>query len=242
MKIEMLTITQAVGNRLETLHPVMLVMEDAVLLIDAGYPGSLPLLQEAAARCCIPLNRLTGLVLTHHDIDHMGGAFEIVQACPGIKVYATSGEAPYINGKKKSLRLRQAEDLYASLPDEYKRAALAFQQALKALKPIPVDIILEDNDRPFGHDIQILLTPGHTPGHCSLYLEKEKVLIAADAVVVENEALEIPNPQFTLDLQHAIASVKRLSQLAVSRIICYHGGWVETGIDKKFQELMGKYV
>jgi glyoxylase-like metal-dependent hydrolase (beta-lactamase superfamily II) len=242
MRVHVLTINCHVGDRVEVLNPVMLVDENQMVLVDCGYPGSLPLLQEAAKKQHLLFEKITALVITHHDIDHMGAAFELVHAYPHIKVYASAAEAPYINGKKKSLRLQQAEELYPLLPDAYKPAALAFQNALMAMKPVRVDLMLDEKDQPFGNDLQVVFTPGHTPGHISLYLQNEKLLIASDALVVENNEFEIANPQFTLDLTGAIASVKKLSALSIHGMVCYHGGEMNTGIEKKFQQLIEKYA
>lgn len=50
----------------------------------------------------------------------------------------------------------------------------------------------------------ICFTPGHTPGHISLYFLQSKTLVAGDAVVIENGVLDIANPQFALDLEAAV--------------------------------------
>ncbi len=241
MQIDVLPITGNIGDREAVLHPVLLSGNGEMVLVDCGYPGSLPLLQEAAAKRGLCFNQLTGLLLTHHDIDHMGAAYELLQAHPQVKVYAPAGEAPYISGNNKLLQLQQAEDLYPCLPAEYKPGALAFQLALQALKPVPVDVVLDENDQPFGKDVQLVSTPGHTPGHLSLYLKKEQVVVAADAVVIENDVLGIANPQFTHDLPQAVASVQKLSRLPVRKLICYHGGMVEKEIEKKFHMLLQAY-
>ena len=56
--------------------------------------------------------------------------------------------------------------------------------------------------------IQIIFTPGHTPGHISLYLKQSKTLIAGDAMVVVNGVLRKPVPQTTSDLKTAIDSLE----------------------------------
>jgi glyoxylase-like metal-dependent hydrolase (beta-lactamase superfamily II) len=59
-------------------------------------------------------------------------------------------------------------------------------------------------------------------GHISIYIPEDKILIAGDAVVWEDCELDIANPGFTLDMASALASVKRLSGLAIDRLYCYH--------------------
>lgn len=80
------------------------------------------------------------------------------------------------------------------------------------------------------------------PGHISVYLPQSKTLLAADAVVVEQGELKLANPHFTMDLEQAVASVQKLQQLEVDRIICYHGGVVETAVDEKLKRLLAKYT
>lgn len=74
----------------------------------------------------------------------------------------------------------------------------------------------------------VISTPGHTPGHISLYLRREKTLIAGDALTAEDGRLMgPPPPPHTLDTTTAWQSVGRLAELDVERIVCYHGGIVD---------------
>jgi glyoxylase-like metal-dependent hydrolase (beta-lactamase superfamily II) len=90
-----------------------------------------------------------------------------------------------------------------------------------------VDEHLEDGDRlDLAGGTRVIFTPGHTPGHLSLYLERPKVLVAGDALTAEGGHLNGPNPPFTLDVGEAARSVRRLAELDVETIVCYHGGVV----------------
>lgn len=73
-------------------------------------------------------------------------------------------------------------------------------------------------------DCRILSTKGHTPGHTSLYLPKQKTLILGDAAVIENDELVLGNPQYCLDLEEAKKSLEMLKKLEVETYICYHRG------------------
>ena len=46
--------------------------------------------------------------------------------------------------------------------------------------------------------------------HISIYLKDSKTLISGDALVVENNRLMIPYPQYTLDMDEAKNSIKKL--------------------------------
>ena len=210
-------------------------------MVDCGYPGFLPLLEAAAAKHDLSLQHLTGVLITHHDNDHMGALAELKEHYPQIRVYASAEDAPYISGSKKSLRLQQAEDLFPCLPEEQKESALQFQEILKAVRPVPVDETVKEGALSFLPGVEVVLTPGHMPGHLSLYLKEEKILVAADAVVYENGELNIANPAFTLDLPAAVESVKKLRQMEINKLVCYHGGVVETNIAQGLDNLVAKF-
>ncbi|MBC5773056.1 MBL fold metallo-hydrolase [Pontibacter sp. KCTC 32443] len=243
MDVFVLVIKYSHQGQDEVLYPVLLRSDSELVLVDCGYAGSLPLLQEAANKYGLSSDNLTGIIITHHDIDHMGGLKELKAAYPKVKVYASETEAPYISGRKKSLRLQQAEALYNTLPGEQKAWAWQFQESLKAVQPVNVDVVLTEKEVPASWgNIQIIPTPGHMPGHFSIYIPQSKTLVAADAVVAEQDELELANPTYTLNLEQAVASVRKLQQLDVDRIICYHGGVVENDIGEKLQKLVARYT
>lgn len=208
-----------------TIFPVLLRDKDELILVDCGYPGFLPEIKFVAEQNGIEIRCLTRIILTHHDYDHMGAAAEFKRAFPHIQIMASNEEAKYISGKEKSLRLRQAEALYDNLPDSQKQSALAFQQALEAVETVNVDRLLQDGQRfPWCGGVEIVTTPGHMPGHISIYLKESKTLIAGDALVIENGELACANPQYTLDMAEAKKSIGKLLTYEIDRIVCYHGG------------------
>lgn len=225
----------------QIIYPSLIQTDASLTLVDCGYEGQLNLIEDAAAEIGLSLQQLTGIIITHHDIDHMGGLFHLKQKYPDVKVYASATEAPYVSGEKKSLRLIQAESLFDQLPEAYKPWAIEFQQQLANMNCVLVDEGFEE-DAPlsFMKDVISIHTPGHMPGHISLYIPSIKTLIAADALVIENDALQIANPQFTLDMQQAIESVKKLSELDIDTLICYHGGIMSHNIQNRLNHLANR--
>lgn len=225
-----------------TLYPVILQHGQEMILVDGGYAGFLPLLEEAAWQKGLSLQKLTGAIITHHDIDHMGVHHELLQKYPAVKIYAYHSEVPYINGTHKSLRLAQAEAMLPTLPAEYQAGAIRFIESLYSLRPVSVDAVWGDGDQPaLLPGLQVLHTPGHMPGHISLYHMPSQTLITADAMVIEEGALNIANPHFTIDMPAAIASIHRLAALPIQKLICYHGGVMDQAISKNMQLLLHRY-
>lgn len=242
MRIQVLEVKFTNNGNDDTLYPVVLHDDHNMILIDCGYAGFMPLIEAAMNAKGLSLEDLTGIIITHHDIDHIGGLYEIKAKFPDIKIYAPEAEAPYISGQAKSLRLIQVENTYELLPENQKFAALQFQEFLKTVRPVEVDITFSEGNLKFLKGVEIIHTPGHMPGHISIYLKYDKTLIAADALVYENGELEIANPQYCLDLPQATESVKKLLQYDINEIICYHGGVVKHDIQSKLTTLLSKYL
>lgn len=224
-KLYVLEIDFELNGAIDSIYPVILQDENEMILIDCGYPNFLQLIEECASKNTIDLEKLTKLIITHHDFDHMGSAADFKSKYPNIKILASSKDAKYINGKEKSLRLQQAESIYNDLTDDQKEAALSFQKLLESVDNVDVDITLNDGDIfDWCGGMEIVETPGHMPGHISIYLRESKTLIAGDALVILNGKLAVANPQYTLDISEAIKSINKLLNYDIQKIICYHGG------------------
>ncbi len=224
-QIVMLDINFQYENEPRTIHPVLLLSANDVVLVDCGYPGFLPLLEAEMKSKGIDPGSLTKVLVTHHDDDHMGALFEIKEKYPDVKVVASSEESGYISGERKSLRLLQAEEMLNVLPKEQKSFGIQFCESLRKVRPVPVDIKVKDGDHfDWGGGCEIVETPGHMPGHISLYLKESNSVITGDAAVIDSGRLVIANPQFTLDLDKAGDSLEKLISLNGDRYYCYHGG------------------
>lgn len=117
-KIIVLEIDFQFGGMKDSIYPVVLVDKKEIILVDCGYIGFLPKIEQALIEKGINPDLLTKLVITHHDHDHMGALYDLKKKYPQIKVVASNIESRYISGKEKSLRLEQAECMQHHLPQE----------------------------------------------------------------------------------------------------------------------------
>ncbi len=94
--------------------------------------------------------------------------------------------------------------------------------------------VLGDGDEVFG--LQIVGTPGHTPGHLAVFDEDTGVLVAGDALN-NNDGLAGSSPEFTEDQAAAEASVLKLARLAPRTILVGHGDPITDGAAAALEEL-----
>jgi len=227
------------AGAINTIFPALIKDEKELILVDCGYPGFLPLIRAASLEKGVNLDDLTKAIITHHDFDHIGSLAALKRIYPGISVLSSQEEERYINGMEKSLRLQQAEAIYDKLPDDQKAGAMSFHKMLEAIEKVSVDGLLKDGDcLPWCGGMEIVATPGHMPGHISIYLKEHKTLISGDALVVENNHLAIANPQYTLDLAEAKRSIGKLLNYDIERVICYHGGVFANNVKVSLEELI----
>lgn len=224
-KVNVLKVEFKFNGIIDAIYPVILSDDKDMILIDCGYPNFLKLIEENTIKNGINLSKLTKLIITHHDFDHMGSAADFKRKYPNVKILSCIIDEKYVSGKEKSLRLQQAELIHDKLPEEQKEGAMNFQKMLKSVQNVEVDMLLKDGDKfDWCGGIEIIETPGHMPGHISIYAEESKTLISGDALVIEDNKLAIANPNYTIDMNKAKESIYKLLNYDIDKIICYHGG------------------
>jgi glyoxylase-like metal-dependent hydrolase (beta-lactamase superfamily II) len=86
---------------------------------------------------------------------------------------------------------------------------------------------VRDGDEVFG--LQIIGTPGHTPGHVAVFDPDTGTLVTGDALRTSGTELAGPDERYTADMTQAAASVRKLAALDVRTILPGHGDPVTSG-------------
>lgn len=94
--------------------------------------------------------------------------------------------------------------------------------------------VANDGDDIFG--LRVIATPGHTLGHISVYDEQLRVLVAGDALT-NTAGLAGSNPQYTVDLEMATESVRKLAELPVETVLFGHGYPLRRRVQASLKEL-----
>ncbi|HDR8128786.1 hydrolase [Bacillus thuringiensis] len=199
------------------IHPILLWNDEMAVLIDTGFPGQIEDIQVEMEKVGVSFDKLKVVILTHQDIDHIGSLPELLQRCrSNIKVYAHELDKPYIEGDLPLLKNGNIEN---------------------RPKGKVSDTVIDGQELPYCGGILILHTPGHTPGHISLYLKQSKILVAGDSMYSVNGVLGGIHAPTTLNIMEARQSLKKYLNLHIESVVCYHGGFSKRNINVQLQNL-----
>ena len=199
---------------------VYLVIDaDGLTLIDAGLPGSeKKILNYVQERGYAPKD-LRRIVVTHADTDHVGG-LGALKHLSGARVYASAIEAAAVSHGRSS---RQAQPAQLA-----RRLLLMLSRGLFRPRPVEVDqIVAEGETLPILGGLQVIETPGHSPGHISLFSPSTGILFTGDSIIARAGRLTGSVPACTWDADKAAASVRRQAALS-ARVVCPGHGMVVT--------------
>ncbi len=196
------------------------------LLVDAGLPGSAGVIRRAVARRFGAAARPEAILLTHGHFDHVGAALDLARKWD-VPLYAHRLETPYLTGRSdyppRDPTMGGAMAQMARLMPDH---GYDFDERVRELP--------SDGTMPVLREWRWLPTPGHTPGHVSLYREADRVLLAADAFATMNldswsafltrkRELSRPSPPFTFDWATTHRSIAKLAALEPKVLAAGHG-------------------
>ena len=166
---------------------------NGTVLIDVGM-GSSYVLSELRKK--ISLNDLEMIVLTHCHYDHSGGAQEVAEIT-GAKIMIHENDAPLLGNSN------------ASASSMFGRKA----------NPIIPDILLKGGE--MIHGLEVIHTPGHTPGGICLYERGSRILFSGDTVFQDGSFGR--TDLYGGNSSQLIGSIKKLTLLDVSDMYPGHG-------------------
>jgi len=178
------------------------------VLVDAGLPG-----QGGAIVRVLGTRPVSRHVLTHPHLDHAGGSARVCRAF-GLEGAACGGPdlADLRAGRSPELALRPRLQ--------------PLSRALGRFTPVAAAELADGET--VGSGFVVVPTPGHTPGHVSLWRAVDRVLIAGDALMGLHPLSGRPDlrlpPRFDQPDPAAVrASARRLAALEPRVVFFGHG-------------------
>jgi len=224
-----------------TIYPLLVSDEEGSVLIDAGLPTSIPEIEEQLSEIDMTTMDIDALILTHQDLDHIGGLPGLVAlAGEGTDVICHEAEKPFIEGTEQFGRLdpENLKTTLDSMPESLREEMQKLVAEAKAYKGVAVTKTVEDGDvLPFGGGITVIHTPGHTEGHICLYLNKNGILVAGDELDLVDGELFGPKHGLSADESEAYSSISKLTKYDIEGVLCYHGGLFAGDARERIAEL-----
>jgi glyoxylase-like metal-dependent hydrolase (beta-lactamase superfamily II) len=196
-------------------HAFLIDDGDELTLVDTLFESDGRLVLEQIAALGRRVSDLKRIAITHGHRSHLGGLAALKRAS-GATVYAHEWEADIVAGDRRA----QAVSL---LPKQSLRL-LPFQVGLWLGRPkhvpCPVDELLGEGDA-LG-PLQVLHTPGHSPGHLAFFWPERRFLVAGDSVATWPE-LCAGWHAFNLNETQLGASLRRMAELDAQIVGVGHG-------------------
>ncbi len=201
-------------------------------LIDTGLQTdeSRQTLAAKLDQLAVPVDRINRILITHIHPDHFGLAAELRERAHAALV---------IHRLEVALmepRYARAEDLVhdvgawlhrngvpAEEAEFIKSASMAAREFVRVVEP---DLLLEGAESlPLdGSELQVVWTPGHSPGHCCFYWARRRLLFSGDHLLPKISPNIGLHPQSGADpLDDYLDSLDRIDRLEVDLVLPAHG-------------------
>ncbi len=191
-------------------------------LVDTCFSAELPKLIKHVEDEGYDIKNVKRLILTHTHPDHVQAANE-VRRITGAKIYAHWLDAGFLkhdppyHGPPSHQMIGKLLDIMGIREDQVLKKFGSL-----ARDTIQVDYELNEGDR-VGM-LKVVHTPGHTPGHISLYSEEDGALIGGDVLfdgVLGKEGLFVLQ-DVAIDPIICSMSARRISKIKFDKLLLSH--------------------
>lgn len=205
--------------------------DDGLTIIDGSISFSTQRILTQITGSGRKLTDVKRILLTHAHMDHVGALPELKAQSSGA-IITSETEKIYAEGAHPVRRPNPA-----SLPELSRWMAIGSDQIIKG---ITVDQTVNEGDViPALGGLQVVETPGHSPGHISFYQPERKILFIGDVLMnaFSFSGVRLPFAAYTTNMDENIRSVQKLAALDVE-IACFgHGDPITENANEKIRAL-----
>jgi glyoxylase-like metal-dependent hydrolase (beta-lactamase superfamily II) len=214
------------------MHVFLIVLPDAVTLIDAGFPGTWTLIHEALRALGRRPEEVHDILLTHSHPDHAAGLAEIERAT-GAKAWMHAADAEMVRQGRAFREIKAAPGLR-----NWWFVNRVVKNSPKTYEPAPVDHNVRPGETlPVAGGIKALGTPGHSAGHVAyLWPADGGVLFTGDAA---NNTRGLNTPPLFEDRKLGLESLRNLSREEFDTACFAHGEPIVGGAAARFRAKWG---
>jgi glyoxylase-like metal-dependent hydrolase (beta-lactamase superfamily II) len=230
------------GLKLEGMNSYLIEGSSGWLMIDTGWfqPAAYETWEASLQELNMDFTDIRTIVLTHSHPDHCGMAGKIRQRAPKIELICHRWEADLI--ESRYIKFSGPREDIAFLLEKHGVPEADLQPLGSASMPIlkMVAITLPDHVLYGGEiistgvfNLEVIWTPGHSPGHICLYEPQNQLLFCGDHILpnitpnVGYHVLSGDNP-----LGDYLSSLHKLAHLSVDR--------AHPGHENSFSDLRGR--
>ncbi len=202
----------------------LIAQPEGPILVDAGTVFTARRILRYIQRQGHAPADLQAVLVTHGDLDHIGG-LHTIKRLTGAAVVAHEAEVPIVEGR---------EQRRPTQPNLVQRIVAPLFSRLMSAKPTDVDRAVADGDSIFG--LRVVHAPGHSPGSTCYLLEDKGVLFVGDALMNFDDRLSLPVKAYTTDMEQAVRSIKAIAQLDFDTCCFGHGPSIVGGAQAVLRE------
>lgn len=200
-------------NRVRGANVFLLNDVVAPTLIDSGLPFSGRRIIKSFGDVGLEAAGLKQILLTHHHVDHSGGAAQV-------------------RDQTAAKVLCHIEDAEILMRGRHRKRNMKFHQG-----PNPDGFLSEGDILPILGGLEVLHTPGHTPGSLCFYLPRYNAVFVGDLFLHTSDRLSRPSRGATFHEQQYEESLSRIADLNVDVCFPSHGSPILSNASEAIKRL-----
>ena len=214
---------------LNDIRTCWLIRDEKTILIESGFPVETPTIVSGLEKLSLTPKDIDFLALTHVHIDHAGGAGNLAQANPHLKIFVHAMGAKHLINPAK-------------LIDSVKRAYGKNFSAVGAMEAISSEMIRPvttgDTIDLGNTQLEVYYTPGHAKHHVVYFDRTSESIFSGDALGSKYKNLPnfVLSPPADYNKELAKKSIDLIKDLKPKRINFTHCGAYDLDGDDDFYE------